>query len=91
MVRVGGLTYAFDPHAPIGARVFDLRHNDLPLRAARRYNVAGWAPVAQDASGEPVWEVVARWLRDRKAVPARAPFRPRLVGVRGNPGLEQAS
>jgi len=88
MVRVGGLTYAFDPYAPIGARVFDLRLNDLPLRSARRYKVAGWASLAEDARGEPVWELLARWLRDRKRIAAREPFRPRLVGVRGNPGIE---
>jgi len=87
MVRVGGLTYAFDPYAPMGARVFDLRLNGLPLRGGRRYKVAGWAPVSEGASGEPVWDVVERWLRERKTVAARAPFMPRLVGVNGNPGL----
>ena len=88
MVRVGGLTYAFDPHAPLGARVFDLRVKDLPIRGSRRYKVAGWAPVAEGAQGEPVWDVVERWLRDRRTIAARAPFMPRLVGVRDNPGLD---
>ena len=88
MVRVGGLTYAFDPYAPIGARVFDLRLNDLPLRPARRYKVAGWASLAEDVRGEPVWELLARWLREKKRIPARKPFMPRLAGVRNNPGLE---
>ncbi|MBV8031114.1 MAG: thiosulfohydrolase SoxB, partial [Betaproteobacteria bacterium] len=45
MVRVGGLTYAIDPLAPIGSRIFDLRLNGLPLRSDKRYKVAGWAPV----------------------------------------------
>ena len=88
MVRVGGLTYAFDPYAPIGARVFDLRLNDLPLRPAKRYKVAGWASLAEDVRGEPVWELLARWLREKKRIPARKPFMPRLAGVRNNPGLE---
>ena len=87
MVRVGGMTYALDPYAPIGARVFDLRVNDLPLRPGRRYKVAGWAPVTEGASGEPVWQVVSQWLRSRGSIPARAPFQPRLAGVAGNPGI----
>jgi len=88
MVRVGGLTYAFDPHAPMGARVFDLRVKDLPIKGSRRYKVAGWAPVSEGVTGEPIWDVVERWLRDRKTVQARAPFMPRLVGVKDNAGLE---
>jgi sulfur-oxidizing protein SoxB len=88
MVRVGGLTYAFDPHAPMGARVFDLRLNGLPLRSTKKYKVAGWAPVTEGASGEPVWEVVARWLRSRRTIAAREPFRPRLAGGAANPGIE---
>ena len=89
MVRVGGMTYAFDPYAPMGARVFDLRLNDLPLRASKRYKVAGWASLAEDARGEPVWDLLARWLREKKRVAAREPFRPRLAGVvKGNPGIE---
>jgi S-sulfosulfanyl-L-cysteine sulfohydrolase len=87
MVRVGGLTYAFDPHAPMGARIFDLRVKDLPIKSSRRYKVAGWAPVAENVVGEPIWDVVERWLRDRRTVAARAPFMPRLVGVQDNPGL----
>jgi S-sulfosulfanyl-L-cysteine sulfohydrolase len=87
MVRVGGLTYAFDPYAPMGARIFDLRLNNLPLRSARRYKVAGWAPVAEGVRGEPVWDVVARWLRERRMLPERAPFMPRLVGMGKNPGI----
>ncbi len=88
MVRVGGMTYAFDPYAPMGARVFDLRLNGLPLRAAKRYKVARWAPVAEGVGGEAVWDIVERWLRGRRTIPARAPFRPRLVGVKNNPGIE---
>jgi len=87
MVRVGGMTYAIDPLANIGARIFDLRVDGLPIRPARRYKVAGWAPVAEGASGEPVWDVLARYLRDRKTLaPARLNL-PRVVGVEGNPGI----
>ncbi|HSU63134.1 MAG TPA: thiosulfohydrolase SoxB [Burkholderiales bacterium] len=87
MVRVAGMTYALDPYARIGGRIFDLRIAGKPMRAGKRYKVAGWAPVAEGASGEPIWEVVARALRTKKIVPPLQVNRPRLVGVKDNPGL----
>ena len=86
MVRVGGLTYACDPNAGMGGRISDLRLGGKPLEADKRYKVAGWASVAEGVRGEPVWEVMERYLRDRKVVARRAPNVPRLVGVAGNPG-----
>jgi len=87
MVRVGGLTYACDPNAKIGSRIQDMRLRGTPLEAGKKYKVAGWAPVAEGASGEPIWEVVARWLRDRKTVTPRQLNAPRLIGLDRNPGL----
>jgi sulfur-oxidizing protein SoxB len=51
------------------------------MQAAARYKVAGWAPVAEGAAGEPVWEVVARYLRSLKTVAPRVPNLPRLATV----------
>jgi sulfur-oxidizing protein SoxB len=87
MVRVGGMTWTCEPGAVMGRRISDLRLDNEPLDADRRYRVAGWASVAEGAEGEPVWDVVERWLRARQVVPARAPNLPRLVGVEGNPGM----
>jgi sulfur-oxidizing protein SoxB len=87
MVRVGGLTYTCDPNAKVGNRIQDMRLHGKPLDATRTYRVAGWAPVAEGASGEPIWEVVARWLRDKKTITARKLNSPKLVGMAGNPGL----
>ncbi len=87
MVRVGGLTYACDPNATIGHRIQDMRLGGKPLDAGKKYKVAGWAPVAENAQGEPIWEVVARWLRDKKTVAPRQLNSPRLIGITGNPGL----
>ena len=87
MVRVGGMTYACDPRAAIGSRISDLRLNGKPLEADKTYKVAGWASVAEGVTGEPVWDVVARYLRDRKTI---APIRlnlPRLVNVERDPGI----
>ena len=82
MVRVGGLAYACAPKEKIGARISDLRLDGEPLDAAKRYKVAGWAPVAEGVlGGEPVWELMERYLKNRKTIAARAPNRPRLIGV----------
>ncbi len=87
MVRVGGMTYACEPRARIGSRISDMRLAGRPIEPGRKYRVAGWAPVAEGARGEPIWEVVARYLRARKTVPALRANLPRLIGVKGNPGI----
>jgi sulfur-oxidizing protein SoxB len=87
MVRVGGMTYAIDPRAKMGARIQDMRLNGKPIDADKVYKVAGWAPVAEGASGEPVWDVVGTWLRSQKTVKPRKLNAPRLIGVQGNPGI----
>ncbi|MNC88110.1 hypothetical protein D3C83_38970 [compost metagenome] len=89
MVRVGGMTYACEPGASIGSRISDMRLGGLPLEPGKRYRVAGWAPVAEGASGEPVWDLLARRLRARKALPQARVNLPRLIGVQGNPGISQ--
>lgn len=87
MVRVGGLEYSCDPNAKIGNRIQDMRLKGKLVEANKTYKVAGWAPVAEGAKGEPVWEVVGRWLRDKKTVTARKLNQPKLVGMKGNPGI----
>ncbi len=87
MVRVGGLTYACEPGARMGARISDLRLDGKLLEAGKTYKVAGWAPLAEGAGGEPVWQVAETWLQANKRVPRLEPNAPRLIGVRGNPGV----
>ena len=87
MVRVSGMTYACEPAARIGARISDLRIRGKPIEAGKRYKLAGWASVAEHPQGEPVWDVVERYLRDRKTIAPRALNLPRLIGMDGNPGL----
>jgi sulfur-oxidizing protein SoxB len=89
MVRVGGMSYACDPGARIGARISRLRLKGRPLEAGKRYKVAGWAPVAEGANGEPIWELVARHLRTRKSVAPPRLNLPALEGVRGDRGISQ--
>jgi len=87
MVRVGGLTYTCAPNEKIGSRIQDMRLGGKLLEPGRKYKVAGWAPVAEGASGEPIWDVVARYLRAKKTVAAVKLNEPRLIGVAGNPGI----
>ncbi|TJY64842.1 thiosulfohydrolase SoxB [Sinimarinibacterium sp. CAU 1509] len=87
MVRVGGLTYAIDPGAVMGQRIQDMRLDGKPLDASKTYKVAGWASVQPNASGEPIWDVVAQWLRDRKTVTVPTLNQPRLIGIGDNQGL----
>jgi sulfur-oxidizing protein SoxB len=80
MVRVGGMTYACAPKAKMGARISDLRLAGKPIEAGKTYKVAGWASVAEGVTGVPVWEVVGRYLKERKIVPPLKPNVPRLLG-----------
>ena len=87
MVRVGGMRYRCEPAQKMGARISGMTLAGRPMEAGRRYKVASWAPVAEGVAGEPVWEVVAGYLRARKVVRPARPNRPELIGVRGNPGM----
>ena len=90
MVRVGGLTYAFEPLQGMGKRVSDMRLKGELIDPNKTYKVAGWAPVAEDAAkaGNPmVWELVEQWLKARGGkVTARQPNVPRLTAGLPNPG-----
>ncbi|MBK7469760.1 MAG: thiosulfohydrolase SoxB [Betaproteobacteria bacterium] len=90
MVRVGGLQYACDPTARMGARIGDMTLNGKPVDADRQYKVAGWAPVSEEAKaagGEPIWDLMAGYLRSQKVVRPKALNLPKLRGVEGNPGI----
>ncbi len=87
MVRVGGLTYTCTPGEGMGKRISDMRLHGKPISASKSYKVAGWAPVAEGAKGEPIWEVITQYLKAHKSIATPKLSLPRLVGVAGNPGL----
>ncbi|MCG8015797.1 MAG: thiosulfohydrolase SoxB [Candidatus Thiodiazotropha sp. 'RUGA'] len=88
MVRVGGLDYACEPAAEFGKRITDMALNDgTKVEANKSYTVSGWATVGSKAPGEPIWDVVAKYLRDQKTVKIKKLNTPKLVGVKDNPGL----
>jgi len=89
-VRVGGLSYAIDPRVKMGSRITRMTLSGKPLAAAKKYKVAGWAPVSEEAKaagGEPIWDVIARYLRAQKTIAPRAPNLPQVEGAAGNPGM----
>ena len=49
MVRVGGMQYTCDPAATMGSRISAMTLDGKPLDADKRYKVAGWAPVSEEA------------------------------------------
>ncbi len=90
MVRVGGLQYAIDPKAATGARITRMELDGKPLDAGKRYKVAGWAPVSEEAKaagGEAIWDVCARYLRAKKTIAPRTLNLPVVTGMQGNPGM----
>jgi sulfur-oxidizing protein SoxB len=87
MVRVAGMTYTCEPRAKIGSRISQMKIGEKDIQSGKRYKVAGWAPVAEGASGEPIWDVVARYLRGEKRIAPLPAQRPRLIRVQGNPGI----
>ena len=87
MVRVGGLTYGCAPTAAMGRRIRDMRLDGKPIEAAKTYKVAGWAPVAEGVQGEPIWDVISKYLRDTKVVKDPRLNVPTLSGVDGNLGI----
>ena len=91
MVRVGGLQYTCSPGAAMGKRIDDMRLNGKPVQADKKYKVAGWAPVAEEARNQgnkQVWEVVESWLKSQGGrVSKRQINSPKLMGVLPNPGI----
>ena len=88
MVRVGGLDYVCNPNGKMGGRVSDMTLDDgTKVEADKKYTVAGWATVGSKSPGAPIWEVVAEHLRAQKTVKLNKINTPKLVGVKGNPGI----
>ncbi len=94
MVRVGGLQYRCNPAARIGRRIDDLRLHGKLLDATRLYRVAGWGAVSEESrerGGEAIWDLMARYLRRQKTIPALKLNVPGLVGAESDPGLDAAA
>lgn len=89
MVRLGGLDYVCDPTAGMGKRIQNMTLDDgTTIDAEKSYMVAGWATVGSKSPGRPIWEVVADYLRDQKSIKIDKLNTPKLLNVKGNPGID---
>ena len=81
MVRVGGVSYAIDVARPAGSRISNLTllRTGKAIEPGASYAVAGWASVNEGTEGPPIWDVVARYVKDRQTVTPT----PAQVTVRG--------
>jgi len=86
MVRSGGLQYAIAPLAQAGSRITELTLDGKPIDAHKTYKVAGWASV-QQVEGEPIWDVVARWLKAQGRVQGVQLNQPEVTGLQNNQGI----
>jgi sulfur-oxidizing protein SoxB len=91
------MSYSLRPAEKMGSRITDMRLHGQPIEAGKRYKVAGWAPVAEEArrtpGAQPVWDVVEAWLKQQRGgrvEPQRINV-PALIGMAGNPGLDSAA
>jgi S-sulfosulfanyl-L-cysteine sulfohydrolase len=87
MVRVGGIQYTCDLTKGFGKRINNMMLNGKALDPNKKYKVAGWAPVAEGVVGEPIFDLVSGYLRSKKVISPRKLNMPKLIGVKGNPGL----
>jgi sulfur-oxidizing protein SoxB len=91
MVRVGGIHYTVAPNGKSGNRISDMVLNGKPVDPNKTYKIAGWAPVAEGATGVPVWDVVAEYLRAKKTIKGLKLNEPKIVGAgKNNPGIAPA-
>ena len=86
MVRSGGLQYSIAPLAQAGSRISELTLDGKPIDANNTYKVAGWASV-QQVEGEPIWDVVARWLKAQGRVQGVRANQPDVRGLQNNQGI----
>jgi sulfur-oxidizing protein SoxB len=87
MVRVGGLQYTVTPNAAMGQRINNMTLKNKPIEADKTYKVAGWASVQEGVQGEPIWDVVSGYLREKKVIKGVQINTPRITGMDGNPGI----
>ncbi len=91
MVRVGGLEYVCRPNEKMGNRIGEMRLKGKLIDADKKYKVAGWAPVAEEAKHQnlkPIWEVAEQWLKASGGkVSKRKLNTPKLEDVLPNPGF----
>ncbi len=86
MVRVAGINYSLSPFSKFGSRVQNIEFKGRPLEANKIYKVAGWASVRR-TEGEPIWDLVSRWLKSLNQSLTIKADQPTLIGLADNLGI----
>lgn len=87
MVRVAGLGYRCNPAAANGQRVGEVLVDGKPLLDHGTYRTVSWGlPGSVPSENEPIWTVVADYLKQIKTVRPLALSKPVLEGVERNRG-----
>ena len=87
MVRVGGISYTCDLTKSAGKRINNMMLKGKAIDPNKTYKVAGWAPVAEGVVGEPIFDLLSGYLRNKKVITTRKLNLPKLIGAKGNPGI----
>jgi sulfur-oxidizing protein SoxB len=88
MVRTGGLRYRCNPAAARGSRVGEVLVRGRPLIDSGKYPTVSWGLAGTTPpENEPVWTVVADYLKQLGTVRPFAPSGPIVDGVDRNRGL----
>lgn len=88
MVRVGGMDYTIAPEAKLGKRISNMNKDDgTPIEDNTKYTVSGWAQVGTIGSGRLMWDVAADYLRKQRVLTLTKINNPKIIGVKGNPGI----
>ena len=88
MVRVAGLQYRCNPLERLGHRVSEVLVGGKPVKDNENYRTISWGlPGGGASENEPIWTVVADYLKQIKTVPSLSLVPPLVDGVEGNRGM----
>ena len=82
MVRVGGMSYRIEIGKPIGKRISNMTSlkTGKPIDPAKTYVVSGWASVNEATQGPPVYDVVTKYIEEKKSIDMRPNDNIRIIG-----------
>ena len=70
MVRVGGMSYTCAPKEEIGNRISEMKmiSTGEAIDASKSYVVAGWASVNEDVEGPPIYDLMEKYITEKKVI-----------------------
>lgn len=83
MVRVGGMSYTCAPKEDIGRRISNmtLLKTGKPIEAERKYVVAGWASVNQATKGPAIYDLMEKYISEKKVIDPPATQAVKVIGM----------